>query len=668
LRRPPSLSPDQPTNPTAPSWVAASNAESTDTVQVDGRGRVTSSVSRRSLAGGVQRFELLPRYDANDRPVGLVVLQPTGVRDSIGYTYNSTTALLQSMRDMAAGTTTFAFNRDGVPTQTTLPNSHVVSYAHTSTHMPRSIRYGTIGVDNVAGMEYDYDVLNRIRSWIRPNYSRHREFDYDQNGGWLSAYSDYVQNGSTHPTCTPDPDNGMVCTDPSAIMTYTGGDSFASDLTGNPTDHGAVLGVANRLTQFNGYTLAYDSTGNLVSKTRSGFTQTFTWNALGQLASVTTNGVTVTYGYDGMGKRVRRQVGGVDTGYLYDGDNLLLEYDVNGVQAKYTHYPGSSVPHSVVRGGQTYYYATDVQGSVLALFNSSNTVVNQYAYLPFGDAQGTPTETVTNRIRFAGRELESESGLYYNNARWYDPQLHRFVSEDPIGIDGGLNLYAYVANDPVNATDPSGLMGCTRLPAGIGNLQNSKSGPYSGPYFFFWECDWWGMPIQTLAEMRFEYAEKCTWHWHCPGDAQDEWAEHSSCRMAGCELRQARPEERQFVVTRLSTLRRNDDFCRRLSAAGLGMAERQLGIFENNVSYVDHGVTTYIWGNAPINERLGGPVMYLYKNRMYRNGGKNVVHEAVHGLLDPKLSLPTYYGDYSTTEIGLSVDESASYCMGMRGR
>jgi len=57
--------------------------------------------------------------------------------------------------------------------------------------------------------------------------------------------------------------------------------------------------------------------------------------------------------------------------------------------------------------------------------------------IPFGEAQASTTETVPNRIRFAGRELEGASGLYYNNARWYDPQLHRFISEDPIGIAAG---------------------------------------------------------------------------------------------------------------------------------------------------------------------------------------------------------------------------------------
>jgi RHS repeat-associated protein len=656
------FSPDQPANPTAPSWFAFSNAESTDTVSVDGRGRVTSSISRRALAGGiVQRFELQPRYDAYERPVGLVVLQPGGVRDSLGYSYSPSTALLQSMRDMAGGSTTFAYNRDGLPTTSTLPNSHAITYGYTSLHLPRSIRYGILGVDNAAGMQYEYDLLDRAQSWIRPNYSRDREFAYDQNGGWLAAYSDYQQSGSSHPTCTPDANNGIVCSDPSATMTLTGSDAFGYDLTGNPTDHGAVLGVANRLAQYNGYTLAYDSTGNLISKTKTGFSQTFAWNALGQLTSVTTNGSTVSYGYDGMGKRVRQRINGVDEGYLYDGENLLLEYNGNGVQAKYTYYPGSGRPHSVSRGGQTYYYGSDVQGSVLAMFNSVNTVVNTYGYLPFGETQ-TATETVANRLRFAGRELEGQTGLYYNNARWYDPQLHRFISEDPIGIAGGLNLYAYTGNDPVNASDPSGLLTCTKKNPGvtIGELPHgggSVNG--SSPY---WECDWWGMPPANFADLRTEYGSICAWHWHCPGD-QDPWAETGSCRMEGCELRPARPEERQMVVKRLMTINRSDPFCRKVTAAGLAMAKRQLGIFDNNVSYMDQGVMQYIWGNAPFNTRLGGPVLYLYSRRMRFGDGLNVVHEAVHGLRDPMRSIPSYYSDYSTTEIGLSVDASALYCM-----
>jgi RHS repeat-associated protein len=495
-------SPDQPGNMTAPSWVAVSNAESTDTVTVDERGRLTSSVSRRTLGGGVvQRYELQPRYDGFDRSVGLVVLQPGSVRDSIGYTYNNFTGRMTSLRDIAGGTSLFQYNFDGALTQTTLPTSQILTYGYTSTHLPNSIRFGALGVDNVAGTDYEYDALNRVQSWIRPNYSRDREFAYDINGGWLSAYSDYQLSGSSHPTCHPDTNYGTVCDDPAATMTLTGSDAFAYDLTGNPTNHGAAVGAGNRLATYDGYALGYDLDGNLTSKTKTGYTQSLTWNSLGQLASVTTNGVTVSYGYDGMGKRVRRRVNGADTGYLYDlNDNLLLEYDGNGVQAKYTYYPGSMAPHSVRRGGQTYYYATDMLGSVLALFNSSNVVVNQYAYLPFGESQ-TTSETVLNPLRFAGRELDGSSGLYYNNARWYDPSLHRFVSEDPIGINGGMNLYSYVGNDPVNATDPSGLMGCRKI--GLGQLYDSSKGEaYKGTFQYYWDCDFYGAPPDFLSQQR----------------------------------------------------------------------------------------------------------------------------------------------------------------------
>ena len=64
---------------------------------------------------------------------------------------------------------------------------------------------------------------------------------------------------------------------------------------------------------------------------------------------------------------------------------------------------------------------------------------------------------VANSIRFGGRELDSETGLYYNRARYYDPQVGRFVSEDPIGLQGGMNPYAYAGNDPVTFSDPFGL-------------------------------------------------------------------------------------------------------------------------------------------------------------------------------------------------------------------
>jgi RHS repeat-associated protein len=73
------------------------------------------------------------------------------------------------------------------------------------------------------------------------------------------------------------------------------------------------------------------------------------------------------------------------------------------------------------------------------------------------DSFGNSTGSLLTRYTYTGREFDSDTGLYYYRARWYEPQVGRFISEDPIGFDGGMNWYSYVENDPVNYDDPSGL-------------------------------------------------------------------------------------------------------------------------------------------------------------------------------------------------------------------
>ena len=116
---------------------------------------------------------------------------------------------------------------------------------------------------------------------------------------------------------------------------------------------------------------------------------------------------------------------------------------------------------AIATNGQTQSQAqlTDALGSVIALANAQTSSINtSYNYSPYGQTQATG-ETSSNNQQYTGREagIEGEAGLYYYRARYYDPVLKRFISEDPIRLGGGLNVYQYVEGMPTMATDPSGL-------------------------------------------------------------------------------------------------------------------------------------------------------------------------------------------------------------------
>ncbi len=126
-----------------------------------------------------------------------------------------------------------------------------------------------------------------------------------------------------------------------------------------------------------------------------------------------------------------------------------------------------NIPATTIHGsgGTTnYYYLKDLANTVLALANSSGSIVESYLYDAYGNVtirngSGTmiPASAYGNRFLFQGREYDYTTQLYHFRARWYDPETGRWLSNDPIGISGGLNLYAFCGNDPVNFVDPMGL-------------------------------------------------------------------------------------------------------------------------------------------------------------------------------------------------------------------
>jgi RHS repeat-associated protein len=112
-----------------------------------------------------------------------------------------------------------------------------------------------------------------------------------------------------------------------------------------------------------------------------------------------------------------------------------------------------------LRSGTTS-YETEGLGSVTSLTNSSSVLATTYTFDSFGNLTNS-AGSVQNPFRYTGRDFDTETGLYYYRARYYDPNAGGFVGEDPIGFAGATNFYAYVDDNPVGFSDPAGLSKCT---------------------------------------------------------------------------------------------------------------------------------------------------------------------------------------------------------------
>jgi len=146
---------------------------------------------------------------------------------------------------------------------------------------------------------------------------------------------------------------------------------------------------------------------------------------------------------------------------VYDGDNAIEELSATGTStARYTQGLGIDEPLEVFESNASYYYHADGLGSVTELTKKNASTVNTYFYDTFGDDSPASSETVANPFHYTARERDSETKLYYYRARYYDPLFGRFLSEDPLRFQGGMNLYAYARNRPTSLVDPTGRVAC----------------------------------------------------------------------------------------------------------------------------------------------------------------------------------------------------------------
>jgi RHS repeat-associated protein len=410
------------------------------------------------------------------------VTDPTGTYqftfDNMGQLTNKTTSYaFLTGRNF---TTSYGYDAASNRTGFTDPESGATSYVYDTlnrlqTLTPPSAFSGT------GNFGFTYDALSRRTQMTRPNglksvyaydtLSRLQSVLHQSGSTTLDGAAYTVDNAGNRTSRTPKPsgtasnyayDNIYELTGVTQNSTTT--ESYTYDPVGNRL---SSLGVSpyvnnasNELTSTPTNTYTYDNNGNTLTKVVGTNTTSYAWDFENRMTSVTLPGTggTDSFKYDPFGRRIYKSFSaGTTSVYAYDGDNLVEETNSSGTAvARYSQTQNIDEPLAMLRSAATSYYHADGLGSVTSLSNAAGSIANTYTYDSFGNLTASAGSLV-NPFRYTARESDSETGLYYYRARYYDSNAGRFLSEDPQDFSGsGPNFYSYVFNSPTNLLDPSG--------------------------------------------------------------------------------------------------------------------------------------------------------------------------------------------------------------------
>ncbi len=388
-------------------------------------------------------------YDANGNLEDLAYPHAGGF--VVHRTYNGLN-LPDSIKDQSQNNIAgFAYNLNGRVAAMTLGNGIEESLSYNDRGMEGNRIYADINNTTLYSMETVYDGMGNIFSEAieraistTPTLATEqyeKQYGYDD----LNRLT-FEQKGTA--------DTVQWQHDPVGNWTYT-------NQNGSPEER--VPNEVNEYSNVTGMTPGYDARGNMTSDGA----KTYEYDWANRLVAVkTSDGIAIaTYRYDALNRRVTKSYAGQTTAYIYNGGQVIEEYEDGQFQRSFVY--GIYIDDPIMmedNAGNRYYYLKDRQYSVTALIDENGNSVETYKYTAFGlmtilDGQGVTISesTVDNPYGYTGRRWDGESGLWYYRNRMYSAKLGRFMQRDPAGYMDGLNLYAYVRNNPLRYLDPAGL-------------------------------------------------------------------------------------------------------------------------------------------------------------------------------------------------------------------
>ena len=387
-------------------------------------------------------------YDASNR-LTKQSWYNVGGTTTMSYAYSTTTGLLSSLN-------------------ATVQNSSIpVTYTYQGANQLRSKAIGS-----VMTKAYNFGTSSGYRTAL-PNFVNYRDPDgnliygdyclYDGNGRIVSI-ADSGNTSSVRATYGYDQQGQLTSATvggTSYTYTYDTAGNIQSKKVGSTTTNYTYGNSAWRdlLTAYNGGSITYS--GGNPTKYYDG--STFTWTQGRRLATAKVGSTNISYTYDMAGVRSSKTVG--STKYDFTTLSGLVTRQTGGGKTIDFVYDENNQPLAMKYNNTLYYYVLNAQGDVVRIVNSSRSVVASYTYDPWGkiiSSSGTLADI--NPLRYRGYYYDTETGFYYLQSRYYDPEIGRFINADSYAstdIVGLLstNMFSYCENDPVNRSDHSGHAG-----------------------------------------------------------------------------------------------------------------------------------------------------------------------------------------------------------------